>query len=54
MGRLSGVGVNSLTRFPYDLGASASGEGGTTFRIGGTAAEVVVGVFFAAFSARRR
>lgn len=33
--------MNPSTRLPYDLGASASGEGATIFGAGGTAFEVV-------------
>jgi hypothetical protein len=63
MGRLSGVGVNFSTRLPYDLGASASGDGAMTLGAGGTDAFEVtafevaaagLGVLFAAWSARRR
>lgn len=54
--------MNPSTRLPYDLGASASGEGATNFGAGGTAFEAVtfaafvagLGVLFAGCAARRR
>lgn len=58
IGRGSGTGVNFSTRFPYPLGASSKGEGGTNFWGAGEGVGFVVDVGFgAAFSAslaRRR
>lgn len=43
IGRLSGLGVNSSTRFPYALGASSNGEGAMTFGGFGEFGVVAVG-----------
>jgi len=51
IGRLRGFGVNSETALPYDLGASASGDGGGD---GASGVAVGDGAGGAPFSARRQ